>query len=157
MSAKVAVIKISRFELLGYLYGLGTGVCYGASTVVMSTAVSDHAPPFVVAAIAMAFGTIMTVPLAGMGIPRAFQASPKGFGMFALAGVTGGAGVLAILFGVKHSEVVVVLPLISVSPLITLFMARIFLRRLEKITITLVMGTLLVVAGTVLVAVGGTT
>ena len=147
----------TRPELLGYLYGLGSAASFGATTVIMKSAVSDYAPPFIVAAITMAFGSIMIVPLAAGNIPRAFRTSGRAVVMFAITGLLSGVGVISILFGVKHSEVVVVAPIIAVSPLITLILAHIFLRGLEKITMTLVVGALLVVTGTVLVAVGGTT
>ena len=148
---------ISRPDFLGYLYGLGSAACYGATTVIMKSAVSDYAPPFIVAATSMAFGGIMMVPLAAADIPRAFRTSGRAVVMFAISGLLGGIGIIAISFGVKHSDVVVVSPTIAVSPLLTLILARIFLGRLEKITITLVVGALSVVGGTVLVAVGGTT
>ena len=151
------VTTATRTDPLGYLFGLGTGVCYGAMPVLSKTAVSDYAPPQLVAAITVGMGVVMVTSMGAPGIPRAFRSSRNGVAMFALSGLFGGAGLLSIMFGVKHSDVVIVTPIMSISPLVTLILVSVFLRRLERITVTLVLGTLVVVTGAVLVAVGGTT
>ena len=59
-------------------------------------------------------------------------------------------------FALEHGEVVVISPIVSVSPLITLVLAWALLRQLERITLPLVIGALLVVGGVALVAIGDT-
>ena len=154
---QVGVTKASRNELLGYIYGISTGICYGVMTVLSKTAVRDYATPLIASAIMMGLGGLMVAPLAVPGVVQATRRAGKFVLIFALSGLTGGMGVISIMFGLKHADVVVVAPLIAASPLMTLILARIFLNRLERITTTLVAGTLLVVGGTVLVTVGSTT
>jgi drug/metabolite transporter (DMT)-like permease len=50
--------------------------------------------------------------------------------------------------------VVVISPIVSSSPLVTLFLAHVFLTRLERVTKRLLFGTLLTVGGVVLVVIG---
>ena len=140
---------------MGYAFGLVSGVCYGAWSVIAKTAISDYEiPPLLFAAIAFFFGTVMFGPLLAYDGPRAFRLSKRSLAWFALSGVGSGAAIVALSFGLEKGDVTVVAPIVSISPLITLVLVRIFLERLERVSITLVLGVLLVVAGTVLVVVG---
>ena len=76
--------------------------------------------------------------------------------MFALSGIASGSAIIALSFSLEKADVTVVAPVVSVSPLITLVIVRVFMERLEKVTWTLLMGVLLVVGGTVMVVVGDT-
>ena len=72
----------------------------------------------------------------------------------ALAGLSSGVAVIALYFAVQRADVVVVSPIVSSSPLITLFLAHFFLAKLERVTPRLVAGTLLAIVGVVLVVLG---
>ena len=151
------VARFSRSENIGYLFGLVAGVCYGAWSVITKTAITDYdIPPLLFAAATFAFGTFMFAPLLVYSAPRAFKSSEQALGLFALSGLGGGVAVIALSFGLQKGDVSVVGPILSASPLITLILVRIFLERLEIISPTVVIGSLLVVGGTVMVVVGDT-
>ena len=151
------VARFSRSENIGYLFGLVAGVCYGAWSVITKTAITDYdIPPLLFAAATFAFGTFMFAPLLVYSAPRAFKSSKQALGLFALSGLGGGVAVIALSFGLQKGDVSVVGPILSASPLITLILVRIFLERLEIISPTVVIGSLLVVGGTVMVVVGDT-
>ena len=132
---------------IGYVCGLISGVFYGAWSVVAKHAVSGFSiPPLVFATLAFLFGTIMFLPwwtdapqnghertaqrllLRSVGLGIRQRHHPSGLRL--------GTG-----------EVVVVSPTVAVSPLITLVLAWVLLRQLERITLTLVIAAVLVVGG----------
>ena len=49
---------------------------------------------------------------------------------------------------------VLVTPIVAVSPLVTLILAAIFLRQVERVTIRVVLGSCLVISGVILVILG---
>ena len=59
-------------------------------------------------------------------------------------------------FALERGEVVVISPSRVRKPLITLVLAWVLLRQMERITLPLVIGALLVVGGVALVAIGNT-
>ena len=139
----------------GYIYGLIAGISYGAWTVIAKTAISDyHIPPLVFAGTAFFFGTIMFAPVLAYSVPRAIGASKSALAMFALSGIGSGVAIVALSFGLERGDVTVIAPIVSVSPLITLVLLRVFLQQLERISIRLVGGALLVVGGAVLIVIG---
>ena len=149
------ITRHSESPWLGYAFGLIAGICYGAWSVIAKTAIRDYdIPPLLFAAIAFFFGTLMFAPVLAYDAPRAFRLSKRALGWFALSGVGSGAAIVALSFGLEKGDVTVVAPIVSISPLITLVLVRIFLERLERVSPTLVIGALLIVSGTVLVVVG---
>ena len=149
------VAKYSQSDSIGYLLGLVAGVCYGAFNVIAKTAITDYdIPPLLLAAATFSFGVFMFAPVLVYGAPMAFKSSKQAVAFFALSGIGAGTAIIALSFGLEKGDVTVVGPIVSVSPLITLILVRLFLERLEKININLVMGCLLIVGGTVMVVVG---
>ena len=146
--------RISKPELIGYICAIGAGASYGAVNFLGKIAVDDYAPPLVVATIAAAFGTAMLTPLVAREIPNAMRSQAGAAAMYALSGMTAAVAAVALFFSLQRADLVVVSPLASTSPLFTLILAHLFLQRLERLTLTLIIGTLLVVGGAVLVVVG---
>jgi drug/metabolite transporter (DMT)-like permease len=68
--------------------------------------------------------------------------------LFLAAGVCNSTGFLASFYATSLKEVTIVAPLVATSPLFVLLISRLFLKRLETITRNIIIGTLLVVAGT---------
>ncbi len=151
----VMVAKATRSPNIGYAYGLVAGVAYGAWSVIAKTAITKYdVPPLLFATTAFAFGSLMFAPVLAYGIPRVFKRSKQALALFAMAGVGSGVAIIALSFGLEKGDVTVVGPIVSVSHLMTLVLLRVFLERLERINLTLVIGSLLVVGGTVMVVVG---
>ena len=145
----------SDAPVVGYAFGLFAGVCYGAWSIIAKIAISDYdIPPLLFAAVAFFFGTIMFGPVLAYDLPRAIRLSKRAVVMFAISGAGSGGAIVALSFALETGDVTVVAPIVSISPLITLFLVRVFLERLEKVTLRMVLGALLVAGGTVLVVVG---
>ena len=142
---------------IGYVCGLTSGLFYGAWSVVAKHAVSGYGvPPLIFATTAFFFGTLMFLPLVGRSLPRTVANARRSAAFFVLSGLGSGGAIVAMAFALERGDVVVVSPIVSVSPLITLALVWALLRQMERITLTLVLGALLVVGGVVLVAVGNT-
>ncbi len=140
---------------IGFACGLVSGFFYGTWNVVAKYAVSGFGiPPLVFATIAFFFGSIMFLPLVGRTLPKTVMSAPRSAVFFILSGLGSGCAIIALAFALERGDVVVISPIVSVSPLITLVLAWVLLRQLERITLTLVMGALMVVGGVVLVAIG---
>ena len=150
-------LAVRRQEMTGYVFGLMAGFFYGAWNIVAKTAINDYQiPPILFATIAFCFGVLMFTPFLVTGVPKALVHSRFSLAMFALSGIASGSAIIALSFGLEKGDVTVVAPVVSISPLITLVLARVFMERLEKVTWTLLMGVLLVVVGTGIVVVGDT-
>ena len=146
---------IGTTATIGYVCGLTSGVFYGAWNVVAKHTISGYdVPPLVFATLAFLFGTVMFLPLVGRTLPKTVMSARRSALFFVLSGLGSGGAIILMAFALERGDVVVVSPIVSVSPLITLVLAWILLRQLERITLTLVFGAMLVVGGVVLVAIG---
>ena len=150
-----ASARTSESPMTGYGFGIIAGICYGAWRVIAKIGINDYdIPPLLFAVVAFFFGTIMFAPVLAYDLPRAIRISKRAVALFAISGAGSGGAIVALSFGLEKGDVTVVAPIVSTSPLITLFLVRIFLERLEKVTLRMVLGVLLVVVGTLLVVVG---
>ena len=71
-----------------------------------------------------------------------------------LSGIASASGIIASFFALNIAPVVVVSPVRSINPLFALLLSYIFISRLEKITVKLIIGCILVVTGVILITVG---
>ena len=74
--------------------------------------------------------------------------------LVALAGLGSAWGVNFLFLAFEKGSVVLVAPLVSISPLITIVLASIFLKQLERITWRTYLGGGLVVLGVALISIG---
>ena len=138
---------------LGYAFALGAAACYGA-THVLARFIVGQVPPLVGSAFALLFGVVVLTALAGRDVVRDLRAPRRAFLWIALSGVSASFGVTSLYLAVDRAPVVIVSPISGVYPLVSVFLASLFLGRLERITWRVWAGTLLVVVGIVLVLVG---
>ena len=146
--------QLDRGFLLGCLVALGAAATYGVTDVLYKEIVDDYAPPLVVSSYALLFGVLGTTALAARdlgSVPR----TPKRSALFlGLAGLSGGFGVTTLLIALSRARVIVVAPLTATSPIVTLVLAHLLLRRLERVSWRVGVGTLLVVTGVIMVVLG---
>ena len=143
-----------RNIIIGRALATGAALAYGSSAVLIRVGVVDLAPPLVGAALAMLSGTLV-LALVGVGNPESnLRGKKRSVAFLLLAGVVGGFGVLSSFLALSMAPVVIVNPLQSINPLFTLLWAHLFLGQLEKITLRLLLGTLLVVVGITLITIG---
>jgi drug/metabolite transporter (DMT)-like permease len=143
----------TRTAVLGVLFGFGAAIAYGSSQVLTRHSVSDLAPPLVGSMFALFWGTsgffLLTVRNLGEGI-RDFR---RGALLFAAAGMFSATGVMLMFQALSRGQVVVISPIISTNSLFTLVLAALLLRDVEKITLRVIIGSLLVVGGVVVLTV----
>src|SRR5262249_29787095 len=89
--------------------------------------------------------------LAASGHVRRFRCQPGSLGYLIAAGVAENVGVLLGILALRVGAVSVVAPLASTTPLFVLALSPLFLRHVERITLRLAVGTLLVVLGVYLI------
>ncbi|MEC9287384.1 MAG: DMT family transporter [Chloroflexota bacterium] len=155
--------RADKIYLLGYMMALGAGASYGATNVMAKQAIGVYDSPIVITALSMLVGIIVISPLVGASAIHSGVIRDKDQGLLrsllslrfvALAGLSSGIAVIALYFAVQRADVVVVSPIVSSSPLVTLFLSHLFLSRLEQVTPQLVAGTLLAIVGVILVVLG---
>lgn len=134
--------------------GLGAGVAYGVSAVLIRKGVGELAPPLVGAAMAMLFGAIGLFLAAGRGVRPDLNKGRKSVLLLIASGFVAACGVLSTYFALSLAPVVVVTPVQSTTPIFTLLWSWLFLGSLEKITPRLVIGSFMVVGGIVLITLG---
>ena len=141
-----------RSNNLGYLFAIAAAVGYGAVTVIAKHITSEFAPPLVTAAFSFLIGTLFLAVVSHRQVVSSFVSSQRGqVGHAMMAGICAALAVLFLYSALSRAPVTVVGPVVAASPLVTLIAAHIFLRRLEKINPPLVIGTLITVAGIVMV------
>jgi len=68
-----------------------------------------------------------------------------------LAGLCGAFGLLCLFYALNHGDVVVVVPLLGTSPFFALFLTHLFLKRIERITLKIIVATIIIVSGSILI------
>jgi uncharacterized membrane protein len=58
---------------------------------------------------------------------------------------------LSVFYALRHGPVVIVEPLVSSNPVLTLVLTAVFLRDLEALSLRVLVGALLTITGTILV------
>jgi len=109
---------LDRRSLLGYLTGLGAAASYGGSNLVAKSLSQEFGSPLVVAAFGTFFGMIVLWPLAGRGALAGLKTAKLGLSFVALSGVASSLGVITLYFALLRSDVVIVAPIASISPLV---------------------------------------
>jgi drug/metabolite transporter (DMT)-like permease len=71
-----------------------------------------------------------------------------------MGGLSMTVGVMLFFLAVERTPIIVVSPLTSLQPVFALAEAHLFLQRLEKITLPLVLGTLIIVGGVIAITFG---
>ena len=82
------------------------------------------------------------------------MAPRREWGSIALSGLASAWGVSFMFLALSRASVVLVSPLVSTYPLVSILLTHLFLKRLERVTMPTVVGGVLVAAGVALVAFG---
>jgi drug/metabolite transporter (DMT)-like permease len=131
---------MNRRIVLGYVFSLATGLCYGITNVLVRIGVSSHTTPMVGTTIALSAGMVILsiVGFKNLSFPvGSDKNSKKGIILFALCGFTSFLGVYTGYFALQLAPMITVSPLISTNPLVTLCLAYLILRKSEKITLSM--------------------
>ena len=144
-------------SVAGYGLAILAAACYGAATLSGRVLSIQFGSPLIMAAGSMFFATLLLSPLFGREAVQKSASTGWAPCFVFLAGFAAACAVMSLYFAVTRdgSNILVIAPIVSCNPLVTLFLARVFLRHSESVTKELVMGTLMAVGGVALVVVGG--
>jgi drug/metabolite transporter (DMT)-like permease len=152
-SLKLGAMKLSP-STVGILAAFGAALAYGSGQVVARQVVTNVASPLVTSFFALLFGSLVLAVVVRRDVPQDMKAPRRTFLYVTLAGLASSTAVVLMFTALSLAPVVVVSPVASLTPLFALVFTHLFLQRLERVTLRIVVGTLLVVAGIVLVVVG---
>ena len=148
------VVNVRR---LGYVLALFGAATFASRDVISRHVVSGIVDPLLTAGLALAVGAVILTALLHRQVVNSIQTLPGKYLLIcALAGLFQGLAVASLFQALSRAPVTVVSPIYACTPLITLVLARIFLRRLEVIDWLFVAGTGLSVGGVILVIFGAT-
>jgi drug/metabolite transporter (DMT)-like permease len=115
--------------------------------VITRRAVADLASPLVGTLIALAWGTLGFALITARSLRQRGKEFRRGMWLFAAGGIFSAGGVALMFLSLSKGEVVVVSPVLATNPLFTLIMASLLLRGMERISVRIVLGAILVVGG----------
>lgn len=139
----------------GYVFGLAAALCFAIVGILVRSGLSNLATPLVGVTLALSSGTLTQGLFASKDLPDT-RWNKKAVGFLLLSGLASGVAATSYYFALDVTPVVIVAPLTGAAPLVTLFCAHLFLKRLERITWRIVFGTLLVVSGVIVIAMART-
>ena len=150
-----AALRVVRINKLGYLLAIAAAAIFASRDVISRHVVAGIAPPLVTAGFALAIGGSVLLALIHRDVVSSLRRVPLRYiAICGLAGVCQGLAVTFLFQALSRAPVTVVSPINASSPLITLLLTHLFLRRLESINPLLVLGACLGVAGVVTVVLG---
>lgn len=150
--------RADRRYLFGYLVALSAGGAYGMVNIFVKKANEAVDSPLLVTSISLLLGISILTPLVA---PRAVKEARvtgdlrKTLLFVVLAGLAAGVGVNSLYFALLTGDVVIVTPITSIAPLVTVLIAHLFISRQEQVTLRLAGGTALAVIGVILVSLAG--
>jgi uncharacterized membrane protein len=138
----------------GVIFPLLAGLCYAGADFFRKRGILIVPDPFIGTAIGVltsfAFWSVATAVYRPLRADIRFGSSVR---YFALGGLTSAAAVISVIHAFeKGGAVSTISPIVAAQPLPTLVLSGLFLRGIDRITRTIVLGALLVVGGVILIS-----
>lgn len=146
---------MSRANLLGYLFALVSALGYSAVTIIAKKGLLSYSSPVAAVSVSLFSGTLFMALFSFRNVGGHSTRGKKGILFFLLSGAMAGVGQLAMYLALGQAPVVVVSPLTNVTPLLTILLVYVFLRGLEKVSPRVALAAVLVVAGVIMISLGG--
>ena len=145
--------RIGRMAV-GLLCAVAGAAAYGTGHVIARHVVTRAAPAPVTATYTLFFGMLFLFVISVPHINRDFQAPRSALIMMALAGVCSSFGIFFMFSALARAPVMLASPIVATYPLIAMTFTHIFLQRLERVTLRMVLGAILVAVGITFVVLG---
>jgi transporter family protein len=145
--------RIGRMAV-GLLCAVAGAAAYGTGHVIARHVVTRAAPAPVTATYTLFFGMLFLFVISVPHINRDFQAPRSALIMMALAGVCSSFGIFLMFSALARAPVMLASPIVATYPLIAMTFTHIFLQRLERVTLRMVLGAILVAVGITFVVLG---
>jgi drug/metabolite transporter, DME family len=137
---------------LDVIYPLIGAMAFGASAILRKAGLDYIPVPVLAAAITAGSAALFSFALLQVrGGKAALKLTRRSAGWLFTAALFNTAATLSVFYALSHGKVVIVEPLVSSNPVLTLLFTAIFLRDLEAINLRVIIGALLTVTGTILV------
>jgi len=141
-----------EWRKLDVIYPLIGAMAFGASAILRKAGLGYVDIPVMAAAVTAGSAALFSLALLQFrGGKDAFKLTRRSAAWLFTAGLVNTAAMLSVFYALSHGKVVIVEPLVSSNPVLTLLLTAIFLRDLEAINMRVIIGALLTVTGTVLV------
>lgn len=142
---------MSNTRVLGYSVSAAASICFGLTWVLIRTGVTGIASPLVGVSLAIFFGGLMLSPFEARNAVASMRRAGKGIMPFTIAGLIFSIAQMLNFSALSIAPVVIVAPIVSINPIITALCAYVFLQRLEKVSLRVLLGILVMVSGVVLI------
>jgi drug/metabolite transporter, DME family len=137
---------------LDVIFPIVGATAFGVSTTLRKAGLQFVQIPLLAAAVTAGSAALFSfILLQIQGGKQAFRLSRKSAAWLIPAGLFNTAAMLSVFYALRHGPVVIVEPLVSSNPVLTLVLTAVFLRDLEALSLRVIVGALLTVAGTILV------
>ena len=144
--------KQSQWRKIDLIYPVMASFSFAVSSNLRKLGLLAEDIPLMAAAVTATTALLFVlVVFKAQGDRRAFSLSRQSFRWFFASGLSNTAAMLSVFYALSYGKVVIVEPLISVNPAITIFLSAIFLRDLEAITLRVIIGAGCTVLGSILV------
>jgi len=141
-----------EWRKLDVIYPLIGAMAFGASAILRKAGLGYVDILVMAAAVTAGSAALFSLALLQFrGGKDAFKLTRRSAAWLFTAGLVNTAAMLSVFYALSHGKVVIVEPLVSSNPVLTLLLTAIFLRDLEAINMRVVTGAFLTVTGTVLV------
>jgi uncharacterized membrane protein len=143
-----------QWRMIDLIYPLMAALSFGISSNLRKLGLLVENLPLMGSVVTATTALFLAVlVLSAQGGPRVFKLSRRSLGWFLAGGVGNTAAMLSVFYALSFGKVVIVEPLVSTNPVLTILLSAIFLRDLEAITLRVVVGAICTVGGTILVVV----
>lgn len=141
-----------EWRKLDVIYPFVGAMAFGASAILRKAGLGHIEIPVMAAAVTAGSAALFSFALLQVqGGRGAFKLTRRSAAWLFPAGLFNTAAMLSVFYALSHGKVVIVEPLVSSNPVLTLLFTAIFLRDLEVINLRVIIGALLTVIGTILV------
>ena len=142
----------AEWRPLDLIYPVMAALAFATSSNLRKMGLAESNLPLMAAAVTAATGFVFALCLLqARGGWRALLLSRANWRWLCAAGIANTAALISVFYALSFGKVVVVEPLVSSNPVLSLILSAVFLRDFEKITSRVVLGALCVVVGTILV------
>jgi DME family drug/metabolite transporter len=141
-----------RWRKLDVIYPVIGALAFGASSILRKAGLEYVAIPVLAGAVTAGTAAIFSFALLQFrGGKEALKLTRQSAAWLFPAAFFNTAATLSVFYALSHGKVVIVEPLVSSNPVLTLLFTAIFLRDLEAVNLRVIGGALLTVMGTILV------
>ena len=136
---------------LGFVIIICSSLVYSVAQVLARGLLAGETSSLAASLITLASGSFVLLLATTRNFKRNYDVSKHDFLWIFVAGMLASNGAMLSFLALERAPVTLVSPIIGITPLITLVLAAIFLRELEKLTFRVIFGSIIVVAGVILV------